>query len=1187
MRAVPKLVLLAVLLGTLTLVGGPASAQLLPLRHYTTESESRGLPSAEVHSVHQDRQGYLWIVVYSSGLVRYDGVTMELYTEEDGLRSAALWDVAEGADGRLWATSNAGLVVSERPLHAYEGGQRVRFVSELGGVPLLEGGMRRNLIAVDGDGVVWVGTDGLGIVRYRTDGERVRTDTLRTSTSPGGPNEPVRSVVARRDGSVWAGLRGGTLLRYAGGRGPEVVSGEGAPERSVFVLYEGPDGTLWGSDQSGRLWRLAGRPGAYTFVTVSEALASAAHGIHATAAGQLFVASEGGGLLVVDLQNPTRQRVYTRQNGLLSDVVHAVTEDAEGNVWIAQSGGLSKLRYNYAAFTNYSSESAVGERALLPAPAVSAVQPVPGGGPCDVWAGTSGGGVACVRGGMPARSSYLRAQDGLSSDYVNALARDAAGRVWIGTSEGIDVVAPADVDVPTPQSQRRVQVGGEPFRVASYGGSTVLSIATLAGGPGGTWFTGYRWLFGFTGDEWFRLGEASGLPATVLHAVAADAAGHLWVGTRDQGLYRSTRPVTLAFLRSQTAAAADGEDLLGREVTDPLFEKVWSTASGAPTDQVEALLRVDGEVWVATPRGLFVLAPGRQGPPRVVARFDQDSGLLTPRVFSLDRSLATGTVWAGTNAGLVEVAPQSKRVLRRVTRRDGLIDNEVWYYGSVRTGQGGRVYFGTASGLSVYAPSQDRPNVTVPALHLRGVRFAKSAEGYNEVVLEYAATSFASEGAVQYRTRLLGYESEWSAPTTEAKIRYTNLPAVFFPKTYTFEVVAHNGSGVWTPGPLTYAFQVQPPWWLRWWAFLVYAAVAVGGVVAVVRAQRARLLRQVRQRARIREAEHQAEQAAAEQAAAEARARALQAENDRKEVELQKAHELEQAYHELQATQAQLVQAEKMASLGQLTAGIAHEIKNPLNFVNNFAKASIELVDELREELAVQGGDGSAPDGSVEYIMGDLAMMATKIAEHGDRADRIVKSMLQHSRGGGGGFQDVKVNTFVDEYVNLAFHGTRAHDSDFNVDIVRDYDEAVSTVEAVPQELGRVLINLLNNAFYAVHEQKGRLGPPYEPRVSVSTRQLDDAVEIRVGDNGPGIPAAVRERVFEPFFTTKPTGEGTGLGLSLSYDVVTQMHGGSLQLETAEGDGTTFIITLPTRAAGRGTAARADDSRTPAALGAP
>ena len=303
------------------------------------------------------------------------------------------------------------------------------------------------------------------------------------------------------------------------------------------------------------------------------------------------------------------------------------------------------------------------------------------------------------------------------------------------------------------------------------------------------------------------------------------------------------------------------------------------------------------------------------------------------------------------------------------------------------------------------------------------------------------------------------------------------------------------------------------------------------------------------------------------------RRHASELETARKEAEraYQKADEhaqqLERSIAELQRAQEQLVHQEKMAGLGRLTAGIAHEIKNPLNFVTNFAKASVELVEELREELADADADGAGA------ILDDLTTMAAKIVEHGDRADRIVKGMLQHSTGGRVAFDEVRVNAFVDDYVNLAFHGMRAHDSALNVEIVRDYDDGAGSVEAVPQEFGRVLVNLLNNAFYAVREQARRQEGAAAPRIRVATRRRDGEVEIRVEDNGPGVPEAIRQRLFEPFFTTKPPGEGTGLGLSLSYDIVTKVHGGRLELEMAEGRGTTFVVTLPIRPAS-GTAPR-------------
>ncbi len=258
---------------------------------------------------------------------------------------------------------------------------------------------------------------------------------------------------------------------------------------------------------------------------------------------------------------------------------------------------------------------------------------------------------------------------------------------------------------------------------------------------------------------------------------------------------------------------------------------------------------------------------------------------------------------------------------------------------------------------------------------------------------------------------------------------------------------------------------------------------------------------------------------------------------------------------DLKSMQAQLVQQEKMASLGQLTAGIAHEIKNPLNFVNNFAELIEELAEELAEALA-QGED-------VTDILLDLKQNAARIAHHGKRADDIVRSMMQHARGGTGEHAPTAINTLVEEYVNLAYHGMRASRPDFTVEVERAYDEAVDRVELVPQEIGRVLLNLLGNAFDAVYEHAARISGDYAPTVKVSTRQVNGKVEIQVSDNGPGIPTEVRDRIFEPFFTTKPTGTGTGLGLSLSYDIVTQGHGGTLTVESIEREGATFVITLP------------------------
>jgi C4-dicarboxylate-specific signal transduction histidine kinase len=264
---------------------------------------------------------------------------------------------------------------------------------------------------------------------------------------------------------------------------------------------------------------------------------------------------------------------------------------------------------------------------------------------------------------------------------------------------------------------------------------------------------------------------------------------------------------------------------------------------------------------------------------------------------------------------------------------------------------------------------------------------------------------------------------------------------------------------------------------------------------------------------------------------------------------------LEQTLDELKSTQSQLVQREKMASLGELTAGIAHEIQNPLNFVNNFS----EVNDELLKELKVEADKGNLEE--VKEIANDIAFNSEKINHHGKRADAIVKGMLQHSRSSTGQKEPTDINALADEYLRLAYHGLRAKDKSFNASTRTEFDDNIGKITVNPQDLGRVILNLINNAFYAVCEKQKHNLSDYEPMVTVSTAKNNGKVEIKVKDNGNGISQKVVDKIFQPFFTTKPTGQGTGLGLSVSYDIV-KAHGGELKVLTKESKGSEFIIIL-------------------------
>jgi signal transduction histidine kinase len=270
----------------------------------------------------------------------------------------------------------------------------------------------------------------------------------------------------------------------------------------------------------------------------------------------------------------------------------------------------------------------------------------------------------------------------------------------------------------------------------------------------------------------------------------------------------------------------------------------------------------------------------------------------------------------------------------------------------------------------------------------------------------------------------------------------------------------------------------------------------------------------------------------------------------------------------LRTAQDRLVQTEKLASLGQLTAGIAHEIKNPLNFVNNFSALSAELVDELNEVLEPTTLDDKSRE-EIEELMQMLRSNLQKVVQHGKRADSIVKNMLLHSREGSGEHRPVDINTVVEESLNLAYHGARAEKSGFNITLRRDLDPQAGTIDLYPQEITRVFLNLISNGFYAATKRKEAGEEGFEPTLSATTRNLGNKVEVRIRDNGSGIPSEVMEKMFNPFFTTKPAGEGTGLGLSMSHDIVVKQHGGNIEVETEPGAFTEFVITLPRSAEAR------------------
>jgi signal transduction histidine kinase len=538
-----------------------------------------------------------------------------------------------------------------------------------------------------------------------------------------------------------------------------------------------------------------------------------------------------------------------------------------------------------------------------------------------------------------------------------------------------------------------------------------------------------------------------------------------------------------------------------------------------------------GALWFATGKGLV---KWYKGEARIIG---VETGLKEPTIFGIlpDQQ---GNWWFPTNKGVYYAKyaqleaylenNNNKIDWKLIDDGDGMNNRQcVGARHSIVT-KDGRILVLGIGGLVEIDPTRLQSNQTPPLLSINSLQvddslhFAQAAlisPGDHRYIFDYSALSFVAPEKNQIRFRLIGQDKDWILSKGDNRAFYTNLA----PGDYRFEIIASNNDGVWNNDPAVFSFTVKPFFYQTVW-FKIVAALLLSGAVWLLILWRTRA----------------------------ARAKNIWLENEVS----QRTAELKNSLDQLQSAQKQLIQSEKMASLGELTAGIAHEIQNPLNFVNNFSEVNKELADELKAELA-KGNIQSAHE-----IADNVIDNSEKISHHGKRADAIVKGMLQHSRTNIGTKEPTDINALCDEYLRLSFHGSRAKDNSFSATINKDFDHSIGKINIVPQDMGRVLLNLYNNAFYAVNEKRKLAATGYEPTVDIITRRSGGHVEITVKDNGTGIPQKVVDKIFQPFFTTKPTGQGTGLGLSLAYDIV-KAHGGELKVETKEGSWTDFIIVLP------------------------
>ena len=799
-------------------------------------------------------------------------------------------------------------------------------------------------------------------------------------------------------------------------------------------------------------------------------------------------------------------------DGLPSDTVNYLLEDSKKRLWIATANGLALYQpnqENFRIFRNVASN-----------------------------------------------------QGSLSNNNVTSLAEDADGKIWVGTANGLNQWQES-----TGTFKRFFYKLGETNAVAFIfpDNQQRLWLSLLDKGVFVLDKNSGRVLRSFIPDA----KKASSLSSNRINAFYQDSRGTIWLGdTRDNqfGLYKLNQAEDafshyLRITGDSTSISSNRIFFMAEDSKQRLWigtdgglnlynheENKFTRFRNSKLSSMHGLISdKHGEPWFATYSGGGLVSVDAE--KKIITAYDETKGLLHNDLHpGLNWIIAKddfGRFWLPSQRGLSVFDPETK-TYESYFEKDGFQPYDRGYV-SIRTSNGD-IWIGSNHGLNHIVPANLlKKDTTLPSIVITqvsindslyskpdGVIFKKSVAYTDDIELAYwqkdlsfdfVALHYLRSEDNQYSWKLENYDNDWSAPSRERKASYTNLS----PGKYIFRVKASNADGVWNEEGISLTISILPPWWKTWWAYAMYVLLFLAAL-RVFSKWRERRLRQEKEQLQVKVEE--------------------------------RTSELQQSLEDLKATQSQLIQSEKMASLGELTAGIAHEIQNPLNFVNNFSEVNKELLVEMNEEIE----KGNLEE--VKAIAKDVTENEEKINHHGKRADAIVKGMLQHSRNNSGTKEPTDINALADEYFRLAYHGLRAKDKSFNATMTTDFDESIGTIEVIPQDIGRVILNLITNAFYAVTEKKIQLkkvgsDDKYDPTVLVSTKKMGNYVEISVKDNGNGISDDIKNKIFQPFFTTKPTGQGTGLGLSMSYDIITKGHGGKLNVKTTPNIGTEFTIVLP------------------------
>ncbi|AWH84664.1 hypothetical protein HYN59_05805 [Flavobacterium album] len=1132
-----------------------------------------GLPENRITALLQDKKGYIWMGT-QNGLVRHDGYTTKVYE----FRTSSKIDfyyincVFEDSKGIIWVgTEYVGLF-------RYDVAHDKFVLADMGkGVDLKKKSIKS--ITEDSQGTIWL-----------------ITKNENNESSPGSEHN---NDLYKYDPAAKNTIPFGAV--YKGKNNIDAQTFNVMTEDSRGKLWLGTDNGLYSYDKKQQKFVREIKKGTSNVGDVWHIVESPTKKGELWLANQGFVNSGGG---VTRLNTSTKAlKNYLRSDGLGSDTIFTIYKDRHKRLWAGTMNGISLIDTKTGAIKNYfPADSGPANRgyggvvvgmAETPDDKMWIVGPV-GIMQFDIKTKTF------TR--YTTKSGNARGLEHFSLNYTLPPLMDRSGTLYVATLDlgllRLNNQKSNYTFLKDDYEAEKGYKGGTVYKVAQ-GKDSIYWLATKNGiikwdrkantfetvpdkdSKNAAWNVvvdknGKIWYTLITGGlysydpatgavETFRNdpNDPKSLPANNAYTLLCDSKGRIWIGTYGAGLCRfdaaSRCFVRYPFEKREGNAMIKTDKLDDSNVVsinEDSKGNIWVGTNYGGLNKLDEktgkfshyndrsigmmcitafLEDTNGIVWTGSYlHGLFRIDT-KTGKIKV---YRQEDGLLANNVQGITKD-SEGNLWIASERGLTRFNPKTGKFFP-LTKANGLPESQ--FIRPPFKDVNGDFFMVSKRGLVMFNPKNIKPSPIAPATHIQSISYPGKDGGRQETTLyldgreapelsyyenrltfTYIGLHYDNPALNSYRYKLEGYDDAWIEAGTQRSATYTNLS----PGTYTFRVKSANADGVWDEKGSSITVTILPPWWRTWWAYALY--IVIFGVLL-----RGYIVY---------------------------RSRKLKAKNHELEEKVAlRTRELNASLESLKTTQSQLIQSEKMASLGELTAGIAHEIQNPLNFVNNFSDVSIELLDEMGEEL--DKGDVE----EAKAIAADVKQNLEKINHHGRRADSIVKGMLQHSRASSGQKEATDINALADEYLRLAYHGLRAKDKSFNAELITRFDENLPKVNIIPQDVGRVLLNLFTNAFYATQEKSKQSqfsDAPYKPAVTVTTQQKGNSIEIIVKDNGTGIPDAIKDKILQPFFTTKPTGEGTGLGLSLSYDIVVKGHNGNIAIESEEGVFTTFTITLP------------------------